>query len=72
MRIISIMFLVFVSLNTNAQSLLKPGDNSINKNFIRNTHFEMAYYAVSGRQTLEVSSFDVEVKVNGKTISGRL
>lgn len=69
MRTIRIMFLIFVSLNANAQSLLKPGDNSINKNFIKNTHFEMAYYAVSGRQTLEVSSFDVEVKVNGKTIS---
>ncbi|OJW01084.1 MAG: hypothetical protein E6Q24_01395 [Chitinophagaceae bacterium] len=29
----------------------------------------MAYFAVSGRQTVEISSFDVEVKVNGKTIS---
>ena len=29
MRTIRIMFLIFVSLNANAQSLLKPGDNSI-------------------------------------------
>jgi len=29
----------------------------------------MAYFSVSGRQTTEISSFDVEVSVNGKTIS---
>lgn len=69
MRTIRIMFLVFVSLNANAQFLLKPGDNSINKNFIRNTHFEMAYYAVSGRQTLEISSYEVSISTNEKTIS---
>lgn len=69
MRMIRIIFFAFASLNANAQSLLKPGDNSINKNLIKSTHFEMAYYSVSGRQTAEISSFDVEVSVNGKTIS---
>lgn len=69
MRMISIIFFAFASLNANAQSLLKPGDNSINKNFIKSTHFEMAYFSVSGRQTVEISSFDAEISVNGKTIS---
>lgn len=69
MRTISVIFFVFLKLNTNAQSLIKPGDNSFDKNFIKSTHYEMAYFAVSGRQTVEISSFDVEVKVNGKTIS---
>lgn len=69
MRKNCIMFFVFVSLNANAQLLLKPGDSSLNKNFIKSTHFEMAYFSVSGRQTAEISSFDVEVSVNGKTIS---
>ncbi|HEX2848227.1 MAG TPA: hypothetical protein VHN59_16905 [Chitinophagaceae bacterium] len=69
MRTISVIFFVFLNLNTNAQSLIKPGDNSFDKNFIKSTHYEMAYFAVSGRQTVEISSFDVEVKVNGKTIS---
>lgn len=69
MRMICIIFFAFASLNANAQFLLKPGDNSINKNLIKSTHFEMAYYSVSGRQTAEISSFDVEVSVNGKTIS---
>lgn len=69
MRMIYIIFFAFASLNVNAQFLLKPGDNSINKNLIKSTHYEMAYYSVSGRQTAEISSFDVEVSVNGKTIS---
>ena len=69
MRTISVIFFVFLKLNTNAQSLIKPGDNSFDKNFIKSTHYEMAYFVVSGRQTVEISSFDVEVKVNGKTIS---
>ncbi|GAB2810805.1 DUF3108 domain-containing protein [Ferruginibacter profundus] len=69
MRTIRIMFFIFVSLHTNAQSLIIPGANAINKNFIKSTHFEMAYFAVSGRQTVEISSFDVEIKTNEKTIA---
>jgi len=69
MRNSSVLFFLFVVLSTNAQSLIKPGDNSFDKNFIKSTHYEMAYFAVSGRQTVEISSFYVDVKVNGKTIS---
>lgn len=69
MRTISAIFFAFLSLNANTQSLLKPGDNSFNRNFIKSTHFEMAYFVVSGRQTLEISSFDVEINANEKTIS---
>lgn len=69
MRTASVIILVFVSLRANAQSLINPGDNSFDKNYIKSTHYEMSYFAVSGRQTVEISSFDVDVKVNGKTIS---
>ena len=69
MRTVSIIILIFVFLDTNAQTILTPGDNSFDKRFIKNTHFEMSYTAVSGRQAVEISSFDVEVRVNGKTIS---
>lgn len=69
MRTVIVIFFASIFQNTNAQSLLKPGDNSINKNFIKNIHFEMAYFSVSGQQTVEISSFDAEVSVNGKTIS---
>lgn len=68
MRKCGVIFFLFIVLNTNAQSLIKPGDNSFDKNFIKSTHYEMSYFAVSGRQTVEISSFDVEVKVNEKTI----
>ncbi len=68
MRTVSVIILVFVSMSANAQSLLKPGDNSFDKNFIKSTHYEMSYFAVSGRQTVEISSFDVEVNVNRKTV----
>ncbi|MBN8686164.1 MAG: hypothetical protein J0M10_04065 [Chitinophagales bacterium] len=69
MQRVSTIVFAFASLNANAQSLLKPGDNSFNKNFIKSTHFEMSYFVVSGRQTLEISSFDVEINANEKTIS---
>jgi len=69
MRTTSTIFFVFITLNTNAQSLIKPGDHSFDKKFIKSTHYEMSYFAVSGRQTIEISAFDVDVKVNGKTIS---
>ncbi|MBS1666319.1 MAG: hypothetical protein JST58_02985 [Bacteroidetes bacterium] len=69
MRNSSVIVFLFIVLNTNAQSLIKPGDNSFDKKFIKNTHFEMGYFSVSGLHTAEISSFDVEVKVNGKTIS---
>lgn len=69
MRTIGIILLVLISRDTFAQMLLKPGDRSININSIKNIHYEMAYFSVSGRQTLEISSFDVEVSVNRKNIS---
>lgn len=69
MRTASAIFFVFITLNTNAQSLIKPGDHSFDKKIIKNTHYEMSYFAFSGRQTAEISSFDVDVKVNGKIIS---
>ena len=69
MRTIRIIFFVLVCLKANVQSLPKPGDNSINKNFIKSTHFEMAYFVVSGRQTVQISSYDVEMKTNDKNIS---
>ncbi|MCC6182855.1 MAG: hypothetical protein IT237_13590, partial [Bacteroidia bacterium] len=69
MRKCGIILFLFIALNTNAQSLIKPGDNSFDKNLIKSTHYEMSYFAVSGRQTVEISSFDVDIKVDGKTIS---
>lgn len=66
---ISVLFFGFAALNANAQFLLKPGDNSINKNAIRNVHFEMAYFSVSGQETLEISAFDVSINTNEKTVS---
>jgi len=68
MRKCGVIFFLVIVLNTNAQSLIKPGDNSFDKNFIKSAHYEMSYFAVSGLQNVEISSFDVEVKVNGKTI----
>lgn len=60
MRNSSVIFFLFIVLNTNAQSLIKPGDNSFDKNLIKSTHYEMSYFAVSGQQTVEISSFGVK------------
>ncbi len=68
MRNSSVLFFLLVVLSTNAQSLIKPGDNSFDKNFIKSTHYEMSYFAVSGLHTVEISSFNVDIKVNRKNM----
>lgn len=69
MRIFAIVLFVVITLQANTQVSLLPGDKSFDRKFIRNTHFEMAYFAVSGQQTTETSSFEVDISVNTKTIS---
>jgi hypothetical protein len=69
MRNRAVILFLFSGLNTNAQSILMPGAHSFDKKFIKNTHFEMSYFSVSGRQNTEISSFEVEVSVNEKTIA---
>lgn len=69
MRNILVLAFVFAVMNGSAQSLLKPGDNAFNLKLLRSTHFEMSYSVVSGRQASAISSFDVDIVVNGKTIS---
>ncbi|HCL05672.1 MAG TPA: hypothetical protein DHW64_06785, partial [Chitinophagaceae bacterium] len=48
--------------------MLAPGENTFDKRFIKNAKYEMACFAVSGKQLVPVSSFTVQVNANAKTI----
>lgn len=52
-----------------AQSLLQPGSADFNKKHIQSTKYEMTCFAFSGKQQVEVGSFNVEVNVSSKTVS---
>lgn len=69
MRIVTAILCIVIMLQANAQVSLMPGDKSFDKKIIRNTHFEMAYSSVSGRQTTVISAFEVNILVSTKTVS---
>lgn len=52
-----------------SQSMLTPGGSSFDKKLISNSKYEMACFAFSGKQMVEVSSFSVQVINNGKFFS---
>lgn len=57
------------SNNIKAQTLLKPGDNTIEKKWLKNTTYEMTCFAVTGKQLAEVSSFTIHVNANDRTLA---
>lgn len=63
-----LVVVVFIN-NIYAQSLLKPGDNAIEKKWLKTTTYEMACFAVNGNEMIEVSSLVINVAVNDKTVS---
>lgn len=48
--------------------MLAPGVNAFNKRWIKNAKYEMACFAVNGKQLVQVSSFAVQVNVNAKIV----
>lgn len=57
------------SFQSNAQPVLKPGEGIFDRKYFKNEKYEMACFAFSGKQMIEVSSFSVQVNVNAKTLS---
>lgn len=60
---------ILYSLHSNAQITLMPGETSFDKKYLKSTNFEMACFALSGKQMVEVSSFNVQVNATAKTFS---
>jgi hypothetical protein len=52
-----------------AQTVLVPGEKVFDKKWIRNGTFEMACYASSGGQQVEISSFTIKINSTGKALS---
>jgi hypothetical protein len=63
------LLLILAAEKSYSQIQLAPGANYFNKKIISNSKYEMACFAFSGNQMVEVSSFTVQVVTNAKTTS---
>ncbi|HEY1202231.1 MAG TPA: hypothetical protein VGE79_14665 [Niastella sp.] len=50
------------------QTVLVPGENVLDKKFIKNGTYEMACYAESGGQQIEISTFTIKINNTGKAL----
>ena len=67
-NILLLVIVSFFAARCFSQEILVPGENTFDKRFIKNAKYEMACFAVSGKQLVPVSSFTVQVNANAKTI----
>ncbi|HEX6431629.1 MAG TPA: hypothetical protein VF008_28255 [Niastella sp.] len=63
------ILLVTTGFYGQAQTILVPGENVLDKKWIKNGTYEMACYAVSGGQQVEFSSFTIQVNASNKTLA---
>lgn len=63
-----ILFL-FCSLSVHSQIVLKPGENTFDKQFLKNSNYEMACFVVRDGKEMEVSSFSVRVHKTPELLS---
>jgi hypothetical protein len=62
------MLLTMTGLIGHAQTVLVPGENVLDKKYIKNGTYEMACYAESGGRQIEVSTFTIKINSTGKNL----
>ena len=62
------MLLTMTALIGQAQTVLVPGENVLDKKYIKNGTYEMACYAESGGRQIEVSTFSITINATNKTL----
>lgn len=63
------MLLTMTALIGHAQTVLVPGENVLDKKYLKNGTYEMACYAESGGQQVEVSTFTITINSTPKTLA---
>lgn len=58
---ISAFAILFIGATVFSQRLISPGENLVDKKWIKDTKYELACFATNGSQWIEVSSFAVQV-----------
>jgi hypothetical protein len=69
MKYAFLLFFITAVSAGKSQTALLPGDNIFEKKWLKNSHSEMGYYAVSGSNNTEICSFAIDVNANNKTLS---
>jgi hypothetical protein len=62
------MLLAITALFARAQSVLVPGENILDRKYLKNGTYEMACYAESGGQQVEVSTFTIRINSTSKSL----
>lgn len=68
-KVFSLLLLLSLFIAGKAQNILIPGDNSLEKKWIKNGKSEMGYYVPNGDKMTEICSFTIDVHYNNKTLS---
>lgn len=62
------MLLTMTALIGQAQTVLVPGENVLDKKYIKNGTYEMACFAESGGRQIEISTFTIQINNTGKAL----
>ncbi|NII29331.1 hypothetical protein HB364_29900 [Pseudoflavitalea sp. X16] len=69
LRALATGLLIVTTTWCKAQTVLVPGEKVLDKKWIRNGTYEMACYASSGGQQVEISSFTIKINSTDKALS---
>ncbi|MDF2193779.1 hypothetical protein [Paraflavitalea sp. CAU 1676] len=67
-RLLASGFFLAASLCSNAQSVVAPGGQALDKQWIKNGVFEMGCYANIGGQQMEISTFTIKINADDKAL----
>jgi len=69
MKAIVVVILMFTGITGSAQSLLTPSQNSIEKKWMKQTQYEMTWYAFRDTARMEIGKVDTQVMVDEKNLT---
>lgn len=68
-RSLATLLLISATLFCEAQAPLTPADNAFDKKWIKNGTYEMACYAYSNGQQVEISTFTIQINLTDKALA---
>lgn len=69
LRVFSSLLLIVTTEVCNAQTVLVPGENVLDKKWIRNGTYEMGCYAEADGQQVEISSFTIKINSSNNALT---
>ncbi len=69
LHIIAALLLVVASGLCQAQTVLVPGENVLDKKWLKNGTYEMVCYGYANGQQVEISTFNIQINANNKALS---